>query len=341
LPLEVVESTCSWKGTMRAIQCERYGPPEVLRLRDVPKPSPKDDEVLIEVRAASVNPYDWHLMRGAPFLARMGNGFRRPKDPRFGADVAGRVESVGKNVTRFKAGDEVIGFARGSFAEYATAAESELALKPPNLSFEASAAAPMAALTALKGLRDQGHVRSGQAVLVNGASGGVGTFAVQIAKSFGAEVTGVCSTPNIDLVRSIGADHVIDYTREDFTRNGERYDLILDAVGNQTVSGYKRALKPGGIGVVVGFTSMIGLMRVAFRGKLTSKNASKKVGMMMMRPKQEDRAQLTELLASGKVVPVIDRSYPLIEVPEAIRYLEGGHARGKVTIRVEPIARSG
>jgi NADPH:quinone reductase-like Zn-dependent oxidoreductase len=250
--------------------------------------------------------------------------------------MSGKVEATGRNVAQFKPGDEVFGFADGSFAEYATTPENELASKPANLSFEAAAATPMAALTALKGLRDQGQIKPGQKVLINGASGGVGTFAVQIAKSTGSEVTGVCSTRNLDLVRSIGADHVIDYSREDFTKGEVRYDLILDAVGNHSVSEYKRALSPGGIGVVVGFTTMVRMFRVVVRGKLASQTASKKVGMMMMRPTQEDRLLLRALLEAGTIVPVIDRRYPLAEVPEAIRYLEGGHARGKVVITVEP-----
>ncbi|MGA8276006.1 MAG: NAD(P)-dependent alcohol dehydrogenase [Thermoplasmata archaeon] len=326
---------------MKAIVFERYGPPEVLQLKEVERPIPKDNEVLVEVHAAAVNPFDWHRMRASPFLVRMGGGFRKPKDPRLGADVSGRVEAVGRAVTRLKPGDEVFGFAHGSFGEYATAAEDDLATKPANLSFDVAAAAPMAALTALKGLHDQGHVQPGQKVLINGASGGVGSFAVQIAKSYGAEVTGVCSTRNLELVRSIGADHVIDYSREDFTRSGPEYDLILDAVGNHSVSQYKRALRPGGTGVVVGFTSMLRLMRVILRGKLTSKSASKSVRMMMMRPVPEDRATLAELLGSGKVVPLIDRRYPLAQVPEAIRYLEQGHARGKVVITVRPDPTTG
>ena len=319
---------------MKAIVCERYGPPEVLQLKEVGRPTPKDNEVLVEVHAASVNPFDWHRMRAAPFLVRLGGGFLKPKDSRFGADISGRVEAVGLNVTQFKPGAAVFGLADGSFAEYATAAEDDLAPKPADLSFEAAAAAPMAALTALKGLHDQGQIKAGLKVLVNGASGGVGTFAIQIAKSYGTEVTGVCSTRNLDMVRSIGADHVIDYTREDFTKRGQSYDLILDAVGNHSVSDYKRALSPGGIGVVVGFTTMVRLLRIVVRGKLASKTASKKVGMMTLRPTKEDRMLLTELLQAGKIVPVIDRLYPLTEVPEAIRYLEGGHARGKVVVTV-------
>lgn len=319
---------------MRAIVFEKYGPPEVLQLTEVNKPAPKDHEVLVEVHAASVNPYDYHLMRASPFLVRLGRGFLKPKDSRFGADVSGRVEAIGRNVTLFKPGAEVFGFADGSFAEYATAAESDLASKPANLSFEAAAAAPMAGLTALKGLRDQGHIQPGQKVLVNGASGGVGTFAVQIAKSYGAEVAGVCSSQNMDLVRSIGADHVIDYAREDFTKSGESYDLILDAVGNHSTSDYKRALTPRGICSVVGFTSMFRMIRVVLRGRLTSKTDGKKVGLMSLRPNKEDRAFLAELLASGKISPVIDRRYSLAEVPDAIRYLERGHVRGKVVITV-------
>src|SRR2546422_10277663 len=247
---------------MKAIVYTTYGSPDVLQLKEVARSTPKDNEVLVQVHAASVNAADWHLMRGTPFLARLVNGLQKPKNTKLGADVAGRVEAVGRNVTQFQVGDDVFGCIPlnelGSFAEYVCAQEDTVALKPAKMTFEQAAAVPLAAFTALQGLRDKGQIQLGQKVLVNGASGGVGTCAVQIAKSFGTEVTGVCSTRNVDMVRSIGADHVIDYTQEDFTKNGQRYDLIFDAVGNRSVSDYKRALSPNGICAVAGFTTQIG-----------------------------------------------------------------------------------
>jgi len=274
-------------------------------------------------------------MRGSPFLARLGGGLRKPKDPRLGVDIAGRVEAVGNNVTRFLPGNEVFGTVKGGFAEYACAREDRLALKPTNISFEEAAAAPVVAFTALQGLRDKGKIQHGQKVLVNGASGGVGTFAVQIAKSFGTEVTGVCSTRNLDMVRSIGADHVIDYTREDFTKNGQRYDQIYDAVGNRSVSDYKRALRHQGICVIAGFSTLSRLFEHVVLGSLLSTTGNKRIGLMgLAKPNQKDLVFVKELLESGKVVPVIDRRYPLSETAEAIRYLEGRHARGKVIITV-------
>jgi len=320
---------------MQAIVCEKYGPPEALQLRELEKPIPKEGEVLLRVHAASVNPADWHLIRGAPFLARMSAGLLKPKDTRVGSDLAGRVEAVGGNVTQFQPGAEVFGLASGSFAEYAIAPEVRLVPKPVNTSSEAAAAVPLAALTALQGLRDKGQIAPGKKVLINGASGGVGAFAVQIAKSFGAEVTGVCSTRNVDLVRSIGADHVIDYTKEDFTRNGQRYDLIFDAVGNHSVSDRMRALTPQGICVVAGFGGMSRLIGVALLGRLTSRKGGRRISLMLMKPNHEDLIFLKGLLEAGKLVAVIDRRYTLNEVPQAIRYLEGGHARGKVIISVE------
>ena len=253
---------------MKAIVYTKYGSPDVLQLKEVEKPTPKDNEVLVKVHAASANPADWHLMRAEPFLARLENGLLKPKNTKLGADIAGRVEAVGRNVTQFQVGDEVFGGMPlnelGGFAEYVCAPEELLALKPAKLTFEQAAAVPLAAFTALQGLRDKGQIQPGQKVLINGASGGVGTFAVQIAKSFGTEVTGVCSTRNLDMVRSIGADHVIDYTQEDFTKNGQRYDLIFDAVGNRSVSDYKRALSPNGICAVAGFTTLSRLFQVMF-----------------------------------------------------------------------------
>ncbi len=323
---------------MKAIVLTKYGSPDVLQFKDVEKPNADDNQALIKVHAASANPIDWHEMRGKPFIARlMGNGLLRPKNPKVGTDVAGQVEAVGKDVTEFKPGDEVFGGCNGSFAEYACAKEGRLALKPANLSFEEAAAIPVAAITALQGLRDKGQIQPGQKVLVNGASGGVGTFAVQIAKSYGTEVTGVCSTRNLGMVRSIGADHVVDYTQEDFTKNEQqRYDLIYDAVGNRSVSDYKRALKPGGTCAVAGFSSMPRLFEHAALGPLRSKTGNKKVGLMgMAKLNGKDLVILKELVETGKVKPVIDRRYPLSETADAIRYLEEGHARGKVVITVE------
>jgi len=325
---------------MKAIVYTEYGSPDVLQLKDVEKPTPKDNEVLVRVHAASANPADWHLMRGAPFLARLENGLQRPKNTRLGADVAGRVEAVGRNVTQFQAGDEVFGGMPlnelGSFAEYVCTNEDALALKPAKMTFEQAAAVPLAAFTALQGLRDKGQIQQGQKVLINGASGGVGTFAVQIAKSYGTEVTGVCSTRNLEMVRSIGADHVIDYTQEDFTQTGRRYDLILDAVGNRSVPDFQRALSPNGICSVAGFTTLSRLFQVMVLGAWVSKTGSKKIGLMeTAKANKRDLVVIKELLEAGKVVPVIDRTYPLSEVPEAIRYLETGHARGKVVITLE------
>ncbi len=324
---------------MKAIVYTQYGSPDVLHLQEVEKPTPKDNQVLVKVQAASANPVDWHTMRGAPFLARFVNGLFKPRNPRLGADLAGRVEAVGRNITQFKAGDEVFGELSlnemGSFAEYICAIEDSLALKPANLTFEQAAAVPLAAFTALQGLRDKGHIRAGQKVLVNGASGGVGTFAVQIAKALGAEVTGVCSTRNLDMVRSIGADHVIDYTREDFTRNGQQYDLIYCAVGNRSITDYKRALTPQGICAIAGFTNLRLLFTHMLLGPRQSKAGGKQVGLMNTATvNKKDLMVIKELLESGKVVPVIDKSYPLSQTAEAIRYLETGHARGKVIISI-------
>ena len=325
---------------MKAIVYTQYGSPDVLHLKEVEKPTPKDDEVLIKVQAASANPADWHTMRATPFLARLVNGFFKPKNSRLGADVAGRVEAIGRTVTQFHVGDEVFGCMAlnelSSFAEYVCAHEdAALAWKPANLTFEQAAAVPLAAFTALQGLRDKGQIQSGQTVLINGASGGVGTFAVQIAKSFGAEVTGVSSARNLDLVRSIGADHAIDYTREDFTQNGQQYDLIYCAVGNRSISDYQRALKPQGVCVIAGFTSLRLLFEHMILGPRKSKAGGQQVGLMpTMKPNKQDLVFVKGLLEAGKVIPVIDRRYPLSETAEAIRYLETGHARGKVSITV-------
>jgi len=310
-----------------------------LKLEEIEKPVPNDDQVLIKVRAASVNPYDWHFIEGTPKLMRLMAGLRKPKDTRIGGDVAGQIEAVGKNVTRFKPGDEVFGIGNGAFAEYCLGRLS-LALKPANVTFEQMASVPVAGLTALQGLRDHGKVEAGQRVLINGASGGVGTFAVQIAKNLGAEVTGVCSTRNVDLVRSLGADHVIDYTKEDFTKGSEPYDVILDNVGTQPLSGFRRVLKPNGTLVLIGGGGpndgqWVGPMARPVGAMLMSPFTSQKMGMMMAKGNKDDLSFLADLMQSGKVKPVIDRTYKLSEVPEAIRYLEEGHARGKVIITVE------
>ena len=321
---------------MKAIVYTKYGSPDVLHLKDVEKPTPKDNEVLIKIRAASVNAYDWHFLTADIFLIRlMGGGLLKPKDTRLGADIAGQVETVGRNVKQFQPGDEVFGdIGHGGFAEYVCAPESRLALKPANLSFEEAAAVPMAALTALQGLRDEGRIQPRQKVLVNGASGGVGTFAVQIAKAFGAEVTAVCSPRNLEQAYALGADLVIDYTREDFTQNGEQYDLIFAANGYHPLSAYKRALTPQGIYVMAGGT-MAQIFQAMLLGSWMSKKGGKKMGGVSAKIDQKDLGIIKELLEAGKVVPVIDKRYPLSEAAEALRYLGEGHARGKVVITVE------
>ena len=321
---------------MKAIVYTKYGSPDVLQLEDVEKPTPKDDEVLIKIHAASVNAYDWHFLTADIFLIRlMGGGVLKPKNTLLGSDIAGRVEAVGINVKQFRPDDEVFGsIGKGGFAEYACAAESRLALKPPNLSFEEAAAVPMAAITALLGLRDEGHIQAGQKVLINGASGGVGTFAVQIAKSFGAEVTAVCSTRNLDQARSIGADYIIDYTKENFTKNEQQYDLVFAANGYHTLSAYKRALTPQGIYIMAG-GSMAQIFQSMFLGSLMSEKGGKKMGGVSAKIEQKDLVILEELVEAGKVTPVIDRRYPLSEAAEALRYLGEGHARGKVVIFIE------
>jgi NADPH:quinone reductase-like Zn-dependent oxidoreductase len=324
--------------TMKAIIRTEYGSPDVLELSDVEKPAPRDDEVLVKVHASSVNAADRHLLRGDPFLVRlMVGGLLTPNLKVLGADIAGRVEAVGGTAKRFRPGDEVFGDLSdcgwGAFAEYACARENALALKPANLSFAEAAAVPLAGVTALQGLRDSGRIRAGQKVLVNGASGGVGTFAVQIAKSFGADVTGVCSTSKADLVRSIGADRVIDYTKEDFTRKGERYDLILAANGYHSIFDYRRALDPEGIYVAIGGT-MPQNFQAMLLGPWISGTGKQKMGSMLTRPNPKDLIFLKGLLESGKIKPVIDRRYGLSKTAEALRYLEEGHARGKIVITV-------
>jgi NADPH:quinone reductase-like Zn-dependent oxidoreductase len=324
---------------MKAIVYYKYGSPDVLQLADIDKPVVNDNDILVKVHAASVNPYDWHFMRGTPYILRlMGAGLLKPKAARLGVDMAGVVEEVGSDITQFQAGDEVFGAGNGAFAEYVCTSEKALALKPANVTFEQAAAVPIAAITSLQGLRDKGQIRPGQKVLINGAAGGVGTIAVQIAKSFGAEVTGVCSTKSVDIVRSIGADQVVDYTREDFTQSGQRYDLIFDTVGNRSLSDYRRVLGPKGTLVMVGGASegnWVGPLLSLFKTLVISRLVSQKLVPFMAKRSKDDLIVMRGLLESGKVTPVIDRTYTLSEVPNAIRYLEEGHARGKVVITIE------
>jgi len=325
---------------MKAIVCTKYGSPDVLQLQEVEKPTPKDDEVLIKIHAASINSRDWRMMRANPFFIRLvPGGFLQPKNKILGADVAGQVEAVGSNVKQFKPGDVIFGYlpsstGRGTFAEYVCANENAIALKPVNLTFEQAAAVPVAALTALQALRDCGNIQAGQKVLINGASGGVGTFAVQIAKAFGADLTAVCSTRNLEMVRSLGADHVIDYTREDFTRNGQQYDLILAVNGYHPISDYLRALDPEGAYVVAG-GSMFQLLQAASNRNRISKTGGQKISVASLVPSQKDLIFMKELVESGKVIPVIDGCYPLSQIAEAFWYFEQEHAKGKVVIIVE------
>jgi NADPH:quinone reductase-like Zn-dependent oxidoreductase len=324
---------------MKAIVCERYGSPDVLRLKEVERPAPKEDEVLIRIHAASINSRDWRLMRANPFFLRfMVGGLFKPKNPILGLDAAGRVEAVGGKVRQFRPGDEIFGGLnrRGgrTFAEYACAAESEIAPKPANLSFEQAAAVPVAALTALQGLRDKGNLRPGQKVLIHGASGGVGTFAVQIAKALGAEVTGVCSTRNVEMVRSIGADHVVDYRTEDFARGGRRYDLILAVNGSRPISDYLRVINPGGTYVVAG-GSMLQLMQAAVQGRCAPRPGGIRAQVVSCSVRQSDLFFIKDLLESGKVRPVIDGCYPLEKTAEAFRYFEDVHPKGKVVLTMK------
>ena len=324
------------KNSMKAIVHERYGRPDVLELRDVDKPVVEDDHVLVRVHASSVNPVEWYGVTGL-YFARMGNGLRKPKDPTVGGDLAGRIEAVGRDVRELQPGEEVFGTSGGSWAEYAAARPDRLAPKPANLSFEESAAVPVAALTALQALRDHGQVQPGQKVLINGASGGVGTFAVQIAKSFGADVTAVCSARNVEQARSLGADRVVDYTEEDFTKRGERHDLMLDIAGSRSFLACRRVLTPEATVVLIGG-------RMTYRGLgplphvagsiLKSRFRSQTVKFFVAKINTEDLIVLSELLAAGKVTPIIDRKYQLSEAPEALSYLGEGHARGKVVITV-------
>ena len=327
---------------MKAVVYCDYGVAN-LKLEDVEKPTPTDDQLLVRVRAASVNPYDWHFVEGTPYVMRaMGVGLRKPKDTHLGVDFAGTVEAVGKNVTQFKAGDEVFGGRGGAFAQYiCPRATRAVALKPANVSFEEAASVNIAGITALQALRDKGKVQPGQKVLINGASGGVGTFAVQIAKSLGAGVTGVCSTRNVDLVKSLGADHVIDYTKEDFTKTSERYDVMLDNVGNRSLSECRKVLTPNGKYVLIGGgganeQGFLGGLGKALWAMVFSKFVNQQMGMMMADANQKDLTVLADMMQSGKVKPVIDRTYKSLgEIPDAIRYLKEGHARGKVVIAVE------
>lgn len=312
---------------MKAIVHREHGPPDVLRYEEIDRPVPGDGDVLIKVRAASINPLDWRLMKGVPFAGWGGRKIRRP-----GRDVAGTVEQVGAKASSFKPGDEVFGVCRGAFAEYACAAESSLVLKPRNVTFEHAASLPIAAVTALQALRDRGRIGAGHRVLVNGAAGGVGTFAAQIAKSYGAEVTGVCSTGNLAMVRSIGASRVVDYTREDFRRSGQTYDIVLDCVGNCAFSDYRRLLRPGGTAVVIGAPrDMPGALWYALRMFVLSW-FSRKVVVFVAKLDGTDLALLGDLVASGRITPVIDRRYRLSETADAMGYAERGHARGKVII---------
>ena len=325
---------------MKAIVCPKYGSPDVLQLREVVKPVPQEDEVLIQIQAASLNSRDLRMLRANPFFMRlMPGGLFRPKNKILGADLAGRVETVGRNVRQFEPGDEVFGFlpsatGRGTFAEYVCANEKTITLKPANLSFEQAAAVPLAAIVALQGLRDKGNIQPGQKVLINGASGGVGTFAVQIAKAFGAEVTGVCSTRNLEMVRSLGADHVIDYTKEDFNQNGLQYDLILAVNGYHPISDYLKALKPEGNYVVAG-GSMVQLFQAARNRKRISKTGCQKTYVLSLEHNEKDLVYIKELIESGKIMPVIDGCYPLCKTPEAFWYFEKEHPRGKVVITMQ------
>jgi NADPH:quinone reductase-like Zn-dependent oxidoreductase len=319
---------------MKAVIYTHYGSPDVMRIEEIEKPAPAANEVLIKVQASSINAVDYRPRNGKPFPLRFMLGFPKPKNTRLGADLAGRVEAIGENVKQFKVGDAVFGCRNGAFAEYVCVPEDRLALKPANISFEQAAAVPVGAITALQGLRDAGEIRSGQQVLIQGASGSVGIFAVQLAKFFGAEVTAVCSTKNLDMVRSIGADHVIDYTRENFTRRPQRYDLILAVNGQHSISDYKRALKPQGIFVIAG-GALSQFFQVMLLGRWLSKSGGQQVrNMGMAQVNHTDLVILADLLKDGKIKPVIDRCYPLAEIVPAFRYVEDIHAQGKVVISI-------
>ncbi len=321
---------------MKAVVYTEYGPPDVLQMKEVAKPIPKDDEVLIKIQAVSLNRSDWEGLIGKPLYARIG-GFLKPRRHILGSDVAGRVETAGKNIRRFQAGDEVFGDIMGSmggFAEYVCAPENALALKPAGMTFEEVAAIPQAAVIALQGIRDKGQVQSGQKVLINGAGGGAGTFAVQLAKLYGAEVTGVDNTGKLDFMRSLGADLVIDHTQQDFTKNGKQYDLILDVIAHRSAFAYRRALRPNGSYYCVG-GSVATMLQILLLGPLIRRTTGKKIRVLAVQPNLKDMLYITELYEAGKVVPIIDRRYPLSEVPEALRYLGEGRAKGKVVISLE------
>jgi NADPH:quinone reductase-like Zn-dependent oxidoreductase len=326
------------RASTHAILYHRYGPPDVIEYAEIKKPAPGPDEALIRVHAASVNPYDWHFLRGTPAFIRLFTGLGKPKSPRLGADLAGIVEAVGSRVTRFKPGDAVFGTGKGSFAEYACAPEKSLAPRPDNLTFPQAASMPIAGITALQGLRDSGRLKPQQTVLINGAAGGVGTFAVQLAKQFGAHVTGVCSARNLEMVQSIGADRAIDYTRDDFTNSGQTWDVLFDLVGNRSLSELRRALHPGGIYVGCGgggpdrsSSELLGMM---LQRPLVAPFVSQKLTGVFAKMNPDDLDQLAALAAAGKITPVLDQSFTLAETAAAIRYVEQGHARGKVTIDI-------
>ncbi len=339
-PAMIAESKEIESGRMKAIVRERFGSPDVLQLKELEKPAPDDVHgVLVKIYASSVNAADKYEIRGPPsFLLRLAlfrSGVRRPKEQRVGSDIAGRVEAVSNSVTLFKPGDEVYGVCNGAYAEYATAKENRISLKPTNRSFEETAAVPIAGLTALQALRNHGHIKAGQKVLVNGAGGGVGTFALQIAKSFGAEVTAVTNTGNIDMARSLGADHVIDYTKEDFTKNGQRYDLIVDTASSHSISTYKRILNPNGTFVLVGMRDKIIRRLLSFIIRARLSRGDKKFLFFVAKGNREDFVTLKELMEAGKIMPVIDRRYSLGETAQAVRYFEEGRTRGKVVITMD------
>jgi NADPH:quinone reductase-like Zn-dependent oxidoreductase len=335
---ETVPAVSGSSETMKAVVSRCYGSPDILSFADIEKPVPAENEVLVKVAAASVNPLDWHHMRGSPYLMRLGSGIGAPKDASMGVDFAGTVAAVGKNVTAFKPGDEVFGGRSGAFAEYVLVPDDRaIVKKPANISFEQAASVGIAGITALQALRDSGQIQPGQKVLINGASGGVGTFAVQIAKSYGAEVTGVCSTRNVQMVRSIGADHVFDYTKEDYTESSNQYDLIVDMVGNHSLLANRRVLTPEGRFVIIGGPkgNWLGPLMGTIKALLLSPFVEQEIGILLAAMRQDDMAVLAELLEAGKITPVIDSRYALSDVAEAIRHSEDGHARGKIIIEVE------
>ncbi|MFN2507387.1 MAG: NAD(P)-dependent alcohol dehydrogenase [Chthoniobacterales bacterium] len=325
---------------MKAVVYCDYGPPDVLNVIDIAKPAPNDNQVLVKVRAAAINPYDWHFIRGTPYLMRLGNGLRKPKNTRIGVDFAGTVEAVGKNITQFKPGDAVYGGRTGAFAEYICVTERSVVLKPDNISFEQAGGVQIAGITALQALRGKAKVQPGQRILINGASGGVGTFAVQIGKVLGAHVTGVCSTRNVEMVRSLGADEVIDYTREDFAKLGRQWDAILDNVPNHSLADCRRVLTPNGKYIMIGGGGpddgkVIGPFGRVIKIMLSKPFVKQEMGMMISDPSKEDMTYLRDLMAAGKVTPVIDRTYKLSEIRDAVAYVESGRARGKVAITLD------